>query len=164
MYFSSHHEEEFDLLKAEERVNRQLQQYESTFKQNEGLVQKLSIFSDYYPEVTPDIAIPYVLAGGDVSMNSAREIAQDITDMNIENDTKLWNEMVEKYQYEGIESRMKMSYWDLLSGGLAPGGAKPGDVQYGVWAFAALDGLFQTFGPSGKWKVCCIFKRLKRIR
>ena len=153
MYFSSHHEEEFDLLKAEERVNRQLQQYESTFKQNEGLVQKLSIFSDYYPEVTPDIAIPYVLAGGDVSMNSAREIAQDITDMNIENDTKLWNEMVERYQYEGIESRMKMSYWDLLSGGLAPGGAKPGDVQYGVWAFAALDGLFQTFGPSGKWSL-----------
>lgn len=35
------------------------------------------------------------------------------------------------------------------------GGAKPFDVQYGVWTFAALDALFQTFslGGSGKYSV-----------
>ena len=45
------------------------------------------------------------------------------------------------------------SIGDLFTAGLFPGGAKPGDVQYGVWAFAALDAFFQTVGPSGKWSV-----------
>mgnify|MGYP003111591106 CR=1 FL=1 len=28
-----------------------------------------------------------------------------------------------------------------------------GDAQIGVWLFAGLDALFQTYGPSGKWSV-----------
>jgi hypothetical protein len=62
-------------------------------------------------------------------------------------------ELQQKYKYEHLEDNMKMTIGDLLTGGLMPGGAKPGDVQYGVWTFAALDALFQTIGPAGKWSV-----------
>ena len=49
-----------------------------------------------------------------------------------------------------------MTIWDMATAGFAPGGVKPFGVQWhGVWLFAGLDALFQTFslGGSGKYSV-----------
>ena len=48
---------------------------------------------------------------------------------------------------------MSLKLTDFFTGGFAPGGAKPGDVQYGVWAMLGLEWVWQTFGPSGKMNV-----------
>jgi hypothetical protein len=104
-------------------------------------------------QLPSDVAVPYVLAGGTEDSVVAREIAEDIAFNRAKSTGQIWTEMQQKYQYESLEDNMKMSVWDLLSLGYAPGGAKPGDVQYGVWAMAGLDAFFQTYGPSGKWSI-----------
>ena len=93
------------------------------------------------------------IAGVPVEYDAHKEIVQELSNNRIYNEAKIWKELQDKYSYEHTEDNMKMTVWDLFTVGLAPGGAKPGDVQYGVWLSAGLDALFQTVGPSGKWSV-----------
>lgn len=130
----------------------QIAQYNNNFAVQDLYSQQLEKITEKY-QLPADVALPFVLAGGTAEHETAKQLAEEVVYNRVKKESEIWQELQEKYQYENLEDNMKMSIGDLLTFGIAPGGAKPGDVQYGVWAFAGLDALFQTFGPSGKWSV-----------
>lgn len=144
--------EEMDFIIGNTYDNLQIGQYNKNFSLNPEITKNFEDVVEKF-QLPADVALPYVLAGGTADMSAGKQIAEDIAFNATKNKAQIWTELQQKYQYEDVVDNMKMSIWDLLSGGLAPGGAKPGEVQYGVWAMAGLDALFQTYGPSGKWSV-----------
>lgn len=143
----------YDILRAHSGQDALVNHYKFMIEQNDQVVKDQEIYAEKFPEIPAAEAAGLSLLGIPPEYNAVKEIAQEISTARIHNEAKLWKEMQEKYRYEHLEDNMKMSIGDLLTGGLFPGGTKPGDVQYGVWAFAALDAFFQTVGPSGKWSV-----------
>jgi len=143
--------EYYDVLNARRQLELQALQYGSVFKENPE--QLLNNLEKYPSELDTGTALGLGLLGIPPEYQAVAEIAQESKTSKIYNEAKLWKQLQQEFQFDHVEDNMKMSFGDLLTGGLMPGGAKPGDVQYGVWAFAALDAFFQTFGPSGKWSV-----------
>ena len=144
--------EEMDFILGNTYDDLQIGQLNTQFALQPQVASELEKVTEKF-QVPADIALPYVLAGGTAEADTMKQIADDVAYNRAKKEAVVWEELQEKYQYEALENNMKMSIGDLLTGGLMPGGTKPGDVQYGVWAFAGLDALFQTFGPSGKWSV-----------
>ena len=145
--------EYYDILRGANQDSLQSGQYKSALNNNQQITKDIETYAERFPELPADVSAGLAIAGVPPDYAAVKEIAQDISNNKVKATAGLWNELQEKYRYEHTENNMKMSIGDLLTGGLMPGGAKPGDVQYGVWAFAALDALFQTVGPSGKWSV-----------
>jgi len=143
---------EIDDALSNKHDDLQIGQYNNNFAVNDLYSKTLEEITEKF-QLPASIAVPFVLAGGTAEHESAKQIAEEVVYNRAKKEGEIWQELQEKYQYENLEDNMKMSFGDLLTFGIAPGGAKPGDVQYGVWAFAGLDALFQTFGPSGKWSV-----------
>ena len=143
----------YDILRGVNRDDAQVGLYKGAIEQNNLMQQDLQTYAERFPEMPADVIASLSLAGVDPNFQANKVIAQEISNNRIYNEAKIWQELQQQYQYEHTEDNMKMSIGDLLTAGLFPGGAKPGDVQYGVWAFAALDAVFQTIGPSGKWSV-----------
>ena len=144
--------EEMDFISGNNRDDLQIGQYNQNFKLNPNIQPELENVTEKY-QYPADVALPFVLAGGTADSPVAGQLANSIAQNKVKKESEIWQELKDRYEYENLEDNMKMSVWDLMSGGLAPGGAKPGDVQYGVWLMAGLDALFQTYGPSGKWSV-----------
>ena len=143
--------EYYDILNARKQVELQVSQYNALAQTNpEQVIQNLE---KYPTELDTGTALGMSVLGIPAEYQAVNEIAQASRSNKLYNEAKLWQELQQRYQYDHVENNMKMTWGDLWTGGLMPGGAKPGDVQYGVWAFAGLDALFQTFGPSGKWSV-----------
>ena len=145
--------EYYDILRGANQDSLQSGQYKSALTDNSQIIKDMEVYAERFPELPADVSAGLAIAGVPPDYAAVKEIAQDITNNKVVATAGLWNELQQKYRYEHTENNMKMSIGDLLTGGLMPGGAKPGDVQYGVWGFAALDALFQTVGPSGKWSV-----------
>jgi len=143
--------EYYDVLNARRQVDLQALQYGSMFKQDPETI--LNNLEKYPAELDTSTALGMSILGIPPEFQAVAEIAQESKTSKIYNEAKLWKQLQQEFQYDHVEDNMKMSFGDLLTGGFMPGGAKPGDVQYGVWAFAALDAFFQTVGPSGKWSV-----------
>ena len=144
--------EELNDLRGNNRDELQIGQYNQNFAVNEQYSKELEKITEKY-QLPSDVALPFVLAGGTAEHETAKQLAEEVVYNRAKKEGEIWQELQEKYQYKNLEDNMKMSLADLITFGIAPGGAKPGDVQYGVWAFAGLDAFFQTFGPSGKWSV-----------
>jgi len=142
----------YDYLKGTKRDENQKNQYKPLLEDT-NIEQNLTDLVETFPEIPADMAVPMAMQDINVDYEANKEIAQEVVNTRIYDEVKLWNELQDTFSYESVENNMKMTVWDLVFGGLAPGGAKPGDVQYGVWLMAGLDALFQTFGPSGKWSV-----------
>lgn len=143
--------EYYDILNARKQVELQVSQYNALAQTNpEQVLQNLE---KYPTELDTGTALGMSVLGIPPEYQAVGEIAQASKSNKLYNEAKLWQELQQRYQYDHVENNMKMTWGDLWTGGLMPGGAKPGDIQYGVWAFAGLDALFQTFGPSGKWSV-----------
>ena len=147
--------EYYDILRSQTQSDMQSNQFKILSQNNEQILKDVEIFAETLPELPSEVAIGASILGVPPEYQAMKEIAQETATLRIHNEAKLWQELQETYQYEHLEDNMKMSIGDLLTAGLWPGGTKPGDVQYGVWAFAALDAFFQTFGPggSGKWSI-----------
>ena len=143
--------EYYDVLNARRQVDLQALQYGSMFKQDPEAI--LNNLEKYPTELDTGTALGLSILGIPPEFQAVADIAQESKTNKIYNEAKLWKQLQQEFQYDHVEDNMKMSFGDLLTGGFMPGGAKPGDVQYGVWAFAALDAFFQTVGPSGKWSV-----------
>ena len=152
-FFLYDRNEYYNVLRGINQDDKQVADYKSLFKESNQVQTDIERYAETLPELPGDVAASLALAGVPPTYAANKEIAQEVTNNRIYNEAQIWQELQQKYQYEHTEDNMKMSIGDLLTGGLMPGGAKPGDVQYGVWAFAALDALFQTIGPSGKWSV-----------
>lgn len=151
-----HDRNEFEeLLKARRQTELKATQYGLMMPDPDVVLQNVNRYTNEMPEMNTSDALTLSMLDVPPTYNAAREIAQITSSNRIYDEAKLWRQLQEQFQYDHVEDNMKMTWGDLWTAGLAPGGAKPGDVQYGVWAFAALDAFFQTFGPggSGKWSV-----------
>ena len=143
--------EYYDILNSRRQLEQQASQYNALLQTNPEQV--LENLEKYPTELDTGTALGMSILGIPPEYQAVKEIAQSSRTNKLYNEAKLWQELQQRYQYDHVENNMKMTWGDLWTGGLMPGGAKPGDVQYGVWAFAALDAFFQTVGPSGKWSV-----------
>ena len=143
--------EYYDILNSRRQLEQQASQYNALLQTNPEQV--LENLEKYPTELDTGTALGMSILGIPPEYQAVKEIAQSSKTNKLYNEAKLWQELQQKYQYDHVENNMKMTWGDLWTSGLMPGGAKPGDVQYGVWAFAALDAFFQTVGPSGKWSV-----------
>ena len=143
--------EYYDILNSRRQLEQQASQYNALLQTNPEQV--LENLEKYPTELDTGTALGMSILGIPPEYQAVKEIAQSSRTNKLYNEAKLWQELQQRYQHDHVENNMKMSWGDLWTGGLMPGGAKPGDVQYGVWAFAALDAFFQTVGPSGKWSV-----------
>ena len=152
-FFAYDRNEYYDVLRGVRASDRQVSMYGQLAKQDQQIQENLEKYAETYPEYPAHIAASMAIAGVPVEYDAHKEIVQELSNNRIYNEAKIWKELQDKYSYEHTEDNMKMTVWDLFTAGLAPGGAKPGDVQYGVWLSAGLDALFQTVGPSGKWSV-----------
>lgn len=143
--------EYYDILNSRRQLEQQASQYNALLQTNPEQV--LENLEKYPTELDTGTALGMSILGIPPEYQAVKEIAQSSRTNKLYNEAKLWQELQQRYQYDHVENNMKMTWGDLWTGGLMPGGAKPGDVQYGVWAFAALDAFFQTIGPSGKWSI-----------
>ena len=157
MGFILHDRNEFEeLLKARNQTELKATQYSAMFQPDPMVVlENVNKYTNEMPEINTSDAATLSMLNVPTTYQASRDIAQITSSNRIYNEAKLWNELQSEFQYDHLEDNMKMTIWDLATAGFAPGGAKPFDVQYGVWLGAALDAFFQTFGPggSGKWSV-----------
>jgi hypothetical protein len=146
---------EQDKEKAYKKALSQVNNYKLAFQQNPEIVNNIQQIAEQYPALPTDVVVAMGINNINPNFQAVGEIEDELVKNKIRKEAELWTELYEKYQPENLEQNMKMSIWDLATAGFAPGGAKPFDVQYGVWTFAALDALFQTFslGGSGKYSV-----------
>ena len=152
-YYIPDYFRERDLDKATKVAQNQIKNYKVAFQGQQDIVNNIEKISEQYTALPTDVVVALAVNGVNPDYLSLGEIEDEVVNLKVKKEAELWTDLYEKYQPENMEKNMKMSVGDLFTAGLFPGGAKPGDVQYGVWAFAALDALFQTFGPSGKWSV-----------
>ena len=148
--------EYYDVLNSARRQAAQADQYKNLLAPSpEEVIDRLNVYGEKHPELDASTAIGLSILGVPPEYNAVKEINQASSTNRVYNEAKIWKELQNNFQYDHLEDNMKMSIGDLFTAGLFPGGAKPGDVQYGVWGFAALDAFFQTFGPggSGKWSL-----------
>ena len=134
--------EEMDFILGNTYDDLQIGQLNTQFALQPQVASELEKVTEKF-QVPADIALPYVLAGGTAEADTMKQIADDVAYNRAKKEAVVWEELQEKYQYESLEDNMKMTLGTVLKG----------DAQIGVWAFAGLDALFQTFGPSGKWSV-----------
>ncbi len=157
MGYILHDRNEFEeLLAARQQQELKANQYSVAMQPDQmSVLNNMQRYQQELPEVTTGDAATLSILNVSPDYSTAKEIAQITSNNRIYDEAKLWKQMQEEFQYDHLEDNMKMTVWDLVTGGLAPGGAKPGDVQYGVWLMAGLDAFFQTFGPggSGKWSL-----------
>ena len=134
--------EENDYYIGNKRNDFQIGQYNTQFSVLDGVTEELEKVTEQH-QWPADISVPYVLAGGTANSPIANDISNNFALNKVKTESQIWKEMQERYQYENLEDNMKMNLGTLLKG----------DAQIGVWLFAGLDALFQTYGPSGKWSV-----------
>ena len=134
--------EENDYYIGNKRNDFQIGQYNTQFSVLDGVTEELEKVTEQH-QWPADISVPYVLAGGTANSPIANDISNNFALNKVKTESQIWKEMQERYQYENLEDNMKMNLGTLLRG----------DAQIGVWLFAGLDALFQTYGPSGKWSV-----------
>ena len=145
-----------DLAKNNRRVQLKVDQHSSMMRGNQQeYLNRIADYESKYSELGWEEIAPLALLNVPPTYDAPKQIAQHKINNRVYDESILFRQMQEEFGYEHLENNMKMHIGDLFTAGLFPGGAKPGDVQYGVWAFAALDAFFQTFGPggAGKWSV-----------
>ena len=148
--------EYYDVLNSARRQAAQADQYKNLLAPSpEEVIDRLNVYGEKHPELDAATAVGLSMLGVPPEYEAVKEINQASSTNRVYNEAKIWKELQNTYQYDQLEDNMTMSIGELFTAGLFPGGAKPGDVQYGVWGFAALDAFFQTFGPggSGKWSL-----------
>ena len=100
---------------------------------------------------------------------SVQDLNEEYSLSSVAEEASLWQELSEKHNAWGDEWEMNMAIApiEFFTLGLAHPGpdgvykanrgrqglknAKFGDIQYGVWAAQAWDGLMQNIGLQGKW-------------
>ncbi len=152
-YYIEDYFKENEFNRANKLAQNQIQNYKVAFEGQSEVFNNIQKISDQYSALPTDVVVALAINGVNPDYSSLGDIEDEVVNLKVKKEADLWTELYEKYQPEDMEKNMKMTIGDLLTSGFAPGGTKPGDVQYGVWAFAGLDALFQTFGPSGKWSL-----------
>lgn len=85
-----------------------------------------------------------------VGSQTLYDIEDEIADEYLKKQTELYQQIYDEYTPKDLERHMGLNLTDFFLNGMAPGGAKPGDAQWGVWGMLGLEWVWQTFGPSGK--------------
>ena len=146
-----------DLLKANSRFDLKVNQMADMLTTADPLqiLENYNKFQQEMPEIGAPDAMSLSQLGVNTNYNASRAIAQASANKRIYDEARLWNQLQEEYGDDSVADNMKMTAADVWTLGFAPGGAKPFQTQAGIWAFAALDWLFQTVGPggSGKWSI-----------
>ena len=147
---------ERDQIYAIERLNTSFKAWQNIFKTPEGeaMGDNLIDLTTTHPVFGKTTATQIAMSVPNASNNSGVDtIAEEVSLGSVQEQSELWDKLTEEhYQWGGdYERNMQMSVADFWTMGFAPGGAKPADVQYGVWATQAYDAFWQNFGLRGKW-------------
>ena len=123
------------------------------FKANPEAIKSFESLITTHPYLPIDVT--YSAWGANIPAGSRDlfDIEDEIQKERIKLELDTHKEIYDRYLPEDIERNMKMNLGDFFSFGLMPGGAAPGDIQYGVWSVLGLEWLMQSFGPSGKINV-----------
>jgi hypothetical protein len=147
---------ERDNLSAIDSLNKQYKIWQDIFKSPEGQVisDNLIDTTTAYPALPKTLAKDIALTVPNASQNEAvQNIVEEVSLSNVQEQSELWDKLTEDhYKFGGdFENTMHIKPIDFWTMGLSKGGAKPGDIQYGVWAAQAYDAFWQNFGLRGKW-------------
>ena len=147
---------ERDALFAIESLNKQYKVWQQIFKTPEGeaIADNLIDTTTAYPALPKTLAKEIAFTVPNAAQNEAvQDIVEEVSLSNVQEQSELWDKLTEDHYKNGgdFENNMHIKPIDFWTMGLSQGGAKPGDIQYGVWAAQAYDALWQNFGLRGKW-------------
>jgi len=131
-------------------LKRQYNQQVEYFQNNPAEVARFEQLVSMHEKLPIRETFDAYYAGIPAGSKSLFDIEDAITDERIIKETELYETIYDKYTPENLEKHMGLNILDVISNGWLPGGAKPGDAQWGVWAFLGIDWALQTWGPSGK--------------
>ena len=120
------------------------------FKANPASIYDFERLLETHPNLP--LGVTYSAWGAQIPAGSRDlfDIEDELTKERIKKEQALHKEIYDRYAPEDLARNMQMNVSDFFSFGLFPGGAGPGDIQYGVWGVLGLEWLMQTLGPSGK--------------
>ena len=164
---------EKDLLKLKAEADAKFKSYQDFFKSPIGEQKGLNIIdtTTAFPGLGKTVATQIGMTVDNPAQSQAvQDINEEYVLSNVAEEAALWKELSEKHATffnEGWEMNMAIAPIEFWTLGLARPGkdgvyksragrsglqnAKFGDIQYGVWAAQAWDGLMQNIGLQGKW-------------
>ena len=142
-----------EYLLTKESELRQYNQQVQAFKANPQSITDFERIVDTHSSLPLPIMMDAWASNQQAGSADLYQIEDELVQERIRQDIDTYRDIYNKYTPEDIERNMTMNLGDLVTFGFAPGGAAPGDVQYGVWGALGLEWLMQTFGPSGKINV-----------
>jgi len=148
--------QERDALYAIDSLNKKFKVWQEIFKTPAGeeLANNLIDTTTAYPALPKTLAKDIAFTVPNAADNKeVQNIVEEVSLSHVQEQAELWEKLTEDhYKFGGdFETNMIIRPIDFWTLGLSKGGAKPGDIQYGVWAAQAYDGLWQNFGLRGKW-------------
>ena len=164
---------EKDIINQKAKLDAKFKSYQDFFKSPIGEYKGNNIIDGTiaFPGLGKTAAVSL---GMTIDQPSKSQAAQDFNEeyvlSSVAEEAELWQELSEKHNTffnEGWEMNMAIApieFWTLGLARPGPDGvyasrggrsglknAKFGDIQYGVWAAQAWDGLMQNIGLQGKW-------------
>lgn len=147
---------ERDNLDAIQGLNRQFNLWKEFFKTPEGeaigdnIIETTIAYPALGKTTAKEIGFTVPNAGNN---KAVQDIVEEYSLSGVQEQAELWEKLTEEhYKFGGDwEQNMVIKPIDFWTLGLSKGGAKPGDIQYGVWAAQAYDAFWQNFGIRGKW-------------
>tara|TARA_B100000029_G_scaffold448390_1_gene470875 strand:+ start:730 stop:6744 length:6015 start_codon:yes stop_codon:yes gene_type:complete len=163
---------ERDTLNAKGRLDAKFKSYRDFFKTPIGQQKGFNIIeaSTAFPALGKSTVTSVGMTVDNPSKSKAvQDLNEEYSLSSVAEEAALWQELSEKHNAWGDEWEMNMAIApiEFFTLGLAHPGpdgvyksnrgrqglknAKFGDIQYGVWAAQAWDGLMQNIGLQGKW-------------
>ena len=126
-------------------LKRQYNQQVEYFQNNPGEVARFEQLVSVHEKLPIRETFDAYYAGIPAGSKSLFDIEDAITDERIIKETELYETIYDKYTPENLEKHMGLNILDVIRDGWVPGGAKPGEAQWGVWAFLGIDWALQTW-------------------
>ena len=147
---------ERDSLYAIDSLNKKFKVWQDIFKTPEGeaIGDNLIETTTAYPALPKTLAKDIAFTVPNAANNKAvQDIVEEVSLSNVQEQSELWEKLTEEHHKFGgdFENTMTITPLDFWTMGFSEGGAKPGDIQYGVWAAQAYDAFWQNWGLRGKW-------------
>ena len=163
---------ERDMLNAKARVDAKFKSYQDFFKTPLGEQKGFNIIeaTTAFPGLgkTPVVSVGMTI-DNPASSKAVQDLNEEYSLSSVAEEASLWQELSEEHNAWGDEWEKNMAiapieFWTLGLAHPGPDGvyksvrgrenlknSKFGDIQYGVWAAQAWDGLMQNVGFQGKW-------------
>lgn len=142
-----------DYLLNKQQELRQFNREVEAFKANPSAIYDFERVLETHPNLPLNVA--YSAWGASIPAGSKDlfDIEDELAKERLLKEQATHKEIYDRYAPADLERNMQMNVSDFFSFGLFPGGAAPGNIQYGVWGVLGMEWLMQTFGPSGKINV-----------